>query len=149
MTILKNTSINLQVCKVEIVKISDVASVNYGSNSVHRSVTLKTGKSWKQIYFTPGKLTFSSEQVNDVAGPSFNNKIVLPYPGEDDSTISDLDNLENGRFLTRITLNSGIIKLIGDLDSPCTCQISFSIEKSGRIIEFIQKSILPAFNFSE
>ncbi len=147
MTFLKNKSFNLQVCKIEFAEISDIESLNCNTHLM--VIVWKQGKSWHQFYFTPGKCTFSSDQVNDAAGPYFNNKVTIQFPGEDLSTISDIDNFENKRFILKITLNSGDFKIIGDFDSPCTCQNNLSTEKAGRVFEFLQKSVLPIPNFVE
>lgn len=142
----KNIILNPQICKVEITPVSWVILVNIASNPFYRDVFFKSdGSDWNLIYSTLGKIVFEEEQQEDPAGPFFNQKLEFPYPGEDYSTRINLDNLENQRYLVAITYNSGIRKLLGDLENPCTLKLGFSIEKGGRIITFQRRSIEPAF----
>jgi hypothetical protein len=141
----KSSSLNPQVCKVEIIPVEDVQGINIGSTRMHSSVSLKSGKSWQLIYSTPGKIDFSEEQQDDPAGPCFTQKLEFPYPGEDPSMRASLNNIENQRLLIRLTFNSGVMKLLGNLENPCLCKNSFSSDKGGHIISFSRKSPEPSF----
>ncbi len=142
----KNDNLNPQICKVEISPVQDVLSVNFGENPVYCSVNFKPGGlGWNLVYASPGKIHFEEEQQDDPAGPFFIQKLEFLFPGEDESTRSMLDNMENQRYLVSITFNSGIRKLLGDLENPCTLKMSFAVDKAGRIFTFQRRSVDPAY----
>lgn len=144
----KSSSLNPQVCKIEVLNVTDSTQVIIGQTRIYRSVLLKSGKAWQVIYSTPGKAEFTEEQLEDPGGPFFNQKVEFPYPGEDTSTRQLLDNLENLRLLVVLTLASGVRLLLGDQGNPCLYKTTFSNEKGGRIVNLSSKAAHPAFLFA-
>lgn len=144
----KSTSLNPQVCKVEILDVTDSTQIILGQTRIYRSVLLKSGKTWQLVYSTPGKVEFSEEQAEDPGGPFFNQKVEFPYPGEDITTRQLLDNLENQRLLVVLTLASGVRLLLGDQGNPCLYKSTFSNEKGGRIVNLSCKAAHPAYLFA-
>lgn len=142
----KNDNLNPQVCKIEIVPIGDVSAINFGADRTYRVVTLKSQKSWLEIYFTPGKATYEEEFIEDAAGSAWNQKLEFLYPGEDSDTLNALFNYPSNKWCVKLTFNSALVKLIGDLDNPCLLKKSFSTEKGGHVLSIFRKSSLPALN---
>lgn len=145
MSITKNKNLNPQICKVEFVTTDKVTSVSTGNTLMHRIVNLILNAVWIDIYSTQGTVTFLEEQTEEVAGPFFQQKVEMFFPGEDSDTRAKLLNLENARVLVRITYNSGLVKLLGEPANPCMLKTVFSIEKGGRVVSFTRKSPVPAF----
>ncbi len=118
MSILKNTNLNSIICGILYCFPEEVLSIADGRSEYHKIITLVTGKTWKQIYFTPGSADFQEPQKIDDPGSVFEQKLKFVFPGENESNAITISEISNRPILVLLTYNIGRAKFIGDLDNP-------------------------------
>jgi hypothetical protein len=141
----KNQNLGLSICGVSYIDVNDVSTIINGSDENHKEVTLKPGKNWTNIYFTPGKAQFEDPQDQSNAGPLRNQKLVFPYPGYDTANRTEFNKYGYKGYLFAITYNNEMQLLMGDREFPVrTFMASFNKEGIWEITA-LKKSISPAF----
>lgn len=118
MIIPKNTNLVQLICKLYYGLPDEISSIyeDPAKDEFHKIVTFKTGKVWKDLYFTPGSADFQEQEKQDDAGPVFDQALKFILPGEDDTLEALLDVLRTRCVVIRMEYMSGASKLIGDLD---------------------------------
>lgn len=131
----KSNYLNPTVCAVFCAFVGDISAVSYVSK-FYRSVVFSSGKDWKGVYFTPTKARFAEPPARNTAGVIYAQRLVLPFPGDDESILTSFDNWENQRFIVKVVFSNGTSKLIGSKTNPATFLMDFSTESGGSQITF-------------
>jgi len=137
MTIHKNSNLTPAVCKILFALIDDVQEIS-SPDRFHRVVTFLSGKSWQEIYLTPGTFEFSEKSKDNDAGDLIEQSLKFIFPGEDESNLSDLDAVIGRPVLVKIQYHTGGSKLMGDmLNGAKLSQINqVSAKSTGSQLEF-------------
>ncbi|MFZ4522998.1 MAG: hypothetical protein ACOYNC_14910 [Bacteroidales bacterium] len=128
MSIMKNSNLVLSVCRIFVTPIDEVAAI-ISVNQFCRSVTLKNGKSWQELYFTPGTAEFGEKPKENDAGDLIEQSLKFIFPGEDSSNLFSFDALQGRPVLVKIEVSSGVIKLMGDLENGAKLSVGFQISQ--------------------
>lgn len=140
MAIKKNNNLHVQVCRVKVVPITDVASVTMGSPSYMRQVNLKEGASWIDLYHTPGSAEFTEKWKDTEAGMLFEQILRIQFPGLDETNRADLGMLERRGMLIGISIGEAGVKwlLMGSPDNGARLlsSISAGSKTPGILLEF-------------
>ena len=115
MSIEKNSNLVPAVCTISCVQLDDVDAITSTPDRFHRHVDLKTGKSWEQVYFTPGTAEFSEKPKDTDAGELIEQSLKCIFPGEDDTNLAAFDAIAARPLLVVIHFNTGESKIMGDL----------------------------------
>lgn len=145
MALTKNTNLIPAVCSIQIASISDIASITDSSTAYKKTVTFKQGKTWTDVYHTPGSMKFEEPKGLSNAGPYYKQKAEGFFPGDDAANLTDFNNIDNKRFVVKLTFNNGISKIIGDLNNPAIISIDFATNKGGSAMLYTCDSIYKAF----
>ncbi len=119
MNIEKFEGINMMGFQVlEIIKAADVASI---SKPVDKqvTVTLKPGRLWKKVYFTPESGLLAVSGKEDDAGSYFSVSATVQVPKVQAPTLHYLNEIKHHRLILKVTNNNGEQWLIGTLKQPC------------------------------
>lgn len=104
--------------QLEIIKTADVASISKPvDNQV--TVTLKPGRSWQKVYFTPESGLLSVSGKEDDAGEYFSVIATVQVPKVQTSVLQLLNDIRYRRMLLKVTNNNDEQWLIGTLNQPC------------------------------
>lgn len=141
----KSNELSPEICNIYFIPVDDVSSITVGSDSVHKVITLKNGKSWEEIYTAPASKEYSEEQKDSAAGPYYESKVTLFFPGKDETSMINFDNYGNKRILVRLKFHSGDYLLLGSLEVPVKPYFSFSLKKGGYVVTFEWQSIQPSY----
>ena len=142
----KNTTLIKSVCKVSCILLSEVESMVTGSTRFHRTITLKTGKNYTDIYFTPGSAEFTEKPKDTDSGILYEQSLKIQFPGEDETNLVDLDALTGPPLLIKMELSSGLSKLIGELENGAKMEQTEQLgqKSTGYVLEFLCRSHIKA-----
>jgi len=143
----KNKNLNPQVCKIQYTEIENVAAIIRGSSRSRRKVTFLPGKTWKEIYGTPGKIVYEEKPSPGGSGVLYEQRADMFYPGRDKSNLTDFYDFEETIFLYKVTYTNRDEYLIGNLNEPASVVLDFSTVKGGGAISFICNSTEKAYIF--
>lgn len=134
----KNSILAQTICKIEIVKQVDILSILtlLGVSTV----TLKTGKSWQNFYFTP-----ATAQLTDDSDIVEVKKYVLTffYPGINTDNDFTFESDTRSKWLIKITCNDNQIYLIGNKTIGATFTDKFSSAEPGQNIKMLCETTFP------
>lgn len=114
----KNTNLVQNVCKIQYQFIENVESISRGSSNFHAIVTLSVDNDWLDLYHSPASVSLEEPFLRTNAGRLYEDKITLKYPGEDEDTIEEIDNLVGPGLILRLHFSNGRSKVIGDIANP-------------------------------
>lgn len=138
MSIRKNSNLTPAVCRISFAPLVDIDSISASADRFSRNVSFKSGKTWQDIYFTPGTAEFSEKSKDTEAGDLFEQSLKFIFPGEDEYNLASLDLVLGRPALVRIEYSSGMSKLLGAIDNGAklsqVTQISSKV--SGSQMEF-------------
>ncbi len=134
----KNSNLTPAVCKIFFSLQEDIDAISSIPDRFHRHVDFKSGKTWSEIYFTPGSAEFTEKPKDNDAGELIEQSLKFIFPGEDDTNLADLDAIRARPVLVSIQYSDGESKLMGDLANGAKItQVSqVSSKATGAQIEF-------------
>lgn len=137
MSISKNTSLFNPVCRIMIIPVDETYSVDNDPDRFHRKVNPKNGKSWTEVYFTPGTAELSHKQKDAAAGNLFEHTLAFNTPGADETDNEELDPFIGRPLLVRIGLSNGS-RLMGSMEIPAKLSLSDQVNSkaTGTRMEF-------------
>jgi hypothetical protein len=141
----KNDNLASRVCKIHIVPVSSVESVETSFTDHSRTINLISGQSWEEVYGTPGSMKFEEPVDNSSSGQIFKQKVSCLFPGLDSDNPISFDNIGNKRYIVRITYNNGIMLVIGSIENPAMFSQNYTDEQGGRALVWSCNSPEPAF----
>jgi hypothetical protein len=144
-TLQKNKYLAPTICKIKYTPLDFIELIMRGTSDFARIVQFITGKTWLDLYHTPGKTIF--EQPLDIvsAGSLYNQKLQMFFPGLDISNLSDLFNMDYTEFILKLIFSSGDTYIIGTKENPIRFTDNWSTSNSGSIFTFSRKSIDKAY----
>ena len=74
--------------------------------------------SWQDIYCSQDTMGHSQNQQRDNGGDRYQQSVVGFIPGDEQQIEDGLQELHDQRYLVRITLPSGTVKIVGSLKEP-------------------------------
>lgn len=89
------------------------------------NIVFKAGKSWNNLYFTPGTLNIEEKEKDNEGGKIIDFDIKLNYPGDTRSSSSELEMMRNRLYLIKIVDMNNNSFLYGTDTNP----FSMSVEK--------------------
>lgn len=137
MSLLKNKTLLVSFCLVEIVPLDDVDTIVNTTDKYHVTVNLKSGKAWTSVYFTPGTAELSEKLKETDAGVLSELLFKITYPGVDESNIQSFDGFLDRPLLAVFHLSDGGKILIGCIGNGAklTLNAQISSKSSGSFIE--------------
>lgn len=119
--VLKRTPGNTaSLCKIEVVEVGDVESIPLIYNGrVLNQVTLKSGKSWTEIYHTTDTAHFVERPVVVNGAEAYESIVKWRVPRSHWSTLGVILPWKGKRFLARITDMNRARLLMGSIEEPC------------------------------
>lgn len=118
MALAKNTNLTSKIIKVYYALSENVASVLKTSTDLTKQVTFNVGQDWNELYFTAGTAKFSEPMQEDRSGKIYDQTLQLNYPGEDEANAITLYNITARKIIVRLDYNTGMHKIMGDLERP-------------------------------
>ena len=146
MTIAKNTNLIPMECKIFIAPLIDVDSITNAADRFHRSVTFETGKTWQEVYFTPGTAELTEKPKDTDAGELIEQSLKFIFPGDGDGNLASMDAILNRPALVKIQFQDATSKLMGDTanGAKLTQLSQFSAKGAGSTLEFSCMAIYRA-----
>lgn len=141
----KSANLSPEICEIYFASINDVSTITDGSDTFHKVVTFKSQKNWEKIYCSPASKEFTELQKESEAGPYYEQKVNLSYPGDDEGVREDFENYGNKRLLIKLVYHSGIEKLLGSLTNPVKSFADYTLKNGGHAVSFECKAIQKAF----
>ena len=134
----KNSNLVPAVCQIFCAPLGDVDTMAPAPDRFHRCVVLKSGKSWQQIYFTPGTAEFTEKPKDTDSGELIEQSLKCFFPGEDAANLAGFEAITRRPLLVMIQFDTGWGKIMGDLGNGAKlAQTSqFSAKGSGSQLEF-------------
>lgn len=146
-TLLKNSNLLAKVCAIQYIPCSDVISVVRGSSDFSRVVNMATGKTWLDLYATPGSMKFSQPTAQSAAGTFYDQKLSIKFPGLDPDNLPSLFNTDATEYIVKLTMAGGDEYIMGDKKQPARLVEDFSTESSGFSLTFVCKSTQRACQY--
>lgn len=145
MMISKNSNLTPAICRVFFVPLVEVASVLPVTDGFHFQVDLNPGKTWKEIYFTPGSTELSEKPKESEPGLLYEQTLRMSFPGDDDTNLAALDQIVDHPGLIKIQLSSGQFHLMGEIENGARLSRSLQLaaKNSGSQLEFTCLGIRP------
>jgi hypothetical protein len=81
-------------------------------------IALAAGYAWSGMYCSPDTMGYQQDQVNDNNGQSFAQQVVGFIPGDETAIEIELLKLNQVRFVCRVTLPNGTLKIVGSRADP-------------------------------
>jgi hypothetical protein len=79
-------------------------------------IIFNTGKTWNEIYFTPGTLNIDEKKKSDDGGEIIEYTVKLSFPGDTSAATLQFDNMSKRKLLLLIEDQNGNIQLYGTLN---------------------------------
>jgi hypothetical protein len=115
----KYTNTNIAALqKIQIIPIGDVDLVKVDIMNLTAQVTLKTGCSFIDIYFSPGTGALESKASDTENGPVFNVLISANHPKLSLDKSLDIFAFLEQRFIVKVTDMNANTFIIGNIDNP-------------------------------
>lgn len=146
-TLTKNIHLAPRVCSIQYIPCAMVASLTRGSSNFARKVNFMPGKTWLDLYHTPGSATFDQPSEKTPSGTIYNQKLEIFFPGLDTANLADLFNMDYTEFILKIKWSTGDSYLIGSKEIPVIFSENWSSSKGGSIFTFFRKSIEKAHKY--
>ena len=137
MSIIKNSNLLISVCRIFFVSLDDVSNVLMVPDRFHRTVILKSGTQWQEIYFTAGTAEFTEKSKVTDAGELIDQSLKFIFPGEDESNLLNMDSILGPPVIVKIGMPLGY-KIIGDINCGAKLQQNYQIsaKSTGSQFEF-------------
>jgi hypothetical protein len=137
MSLSKNLNLLTLICKIEIISLEDVDSIVNTTDRYHVAVTLKSGKSWTQVYFTPGTEDLSIKVKDNDAGIISELSFKSVFPGVADGNFQSFDSFTDRPLLVKFHCSTGEKILLGRLGNGAKLNVSrqLSYKSSGSVLE--------------
>ena len=97
----------------------------------HKFIVLKSGCSWKSIYFTPGSQEFTETEKIDDAGSIFEQALKFIFPGDDHGNALLFETLSNRPIVVLIKFCNSTIIILGDTDNPA--RLTTDLQLTGKL----------------
>ena len=138
MSLTKNSNLVPVICNVYFSPIEDVDSIFSGTDRFHQIVVFNSGKSWQEIYFTPGTAEFNEKPKDNDAGTLFEQSLKFIFPGEDESNASAFDQVMDRPVLVKMQYSNGILKILGTKEIPARLSLVSQVtpKSTGAQFEF-------------
>ena len=125
----KNQESNPLICKIEYAFFDEIETLS--KIDVHRaSITMKTGKVFKQLYGTPSSYSFSESPQSTPAGLLYKQTLSLNYPGLNRDAQPDIIAMEKKPVVVKITFQHEMMLIIGSPSAPAKVFSSLSSAES-------------------
>ena len=142
MTVLKNPSTFISSCKVSIALVEDVSAINRLTDRYHLQVVFKSGKSWQDIYYTPGTGELSASLKETDAGILWEQTFKMSLPGDGETNLSKFNSLIDRPIVVKITYSDGTVRMLGNLRIPARLSSNFVINAKSSAIRSLTFSCL-------
>ena len=138
MDISKNLNLVFGACRVFLVPVEDVLAVSAGADRFHQSVSLKEGKAWTEIYFTPGTAEIGEKPKDTDSGLLYEQMLKFELPGEDKALLSLLDKFTSRPLLVKVQFSNVLSKLFGGMENGAKLLPTYQVssKSSGYLLEF-------------
>ena len=117
MNITANNSANIQIKRIQVVKASDVDSIDYAIGARNKTITLKAGGEWIEIPFTMGTGDFSENGKRDSQGVLIAQDLAFDIAGQNNNNDDVLSKLERIPVIALITWIDDSRKFLGSKDN--------------------------------
>lgn len=119
-------------------------------NAIHEELTFSAGASFHSGYSTAKTLAFTENMQFNSAGSFFNQKLIGFYPTLNPEAFSLFAWMQNRKFLVKVKDHSGLLRLVGTLEQPCSFSYNpdsgkVATDRRGVSFEFVCDNIFPAF----
>jgi hypothetical protein len=131
----KNSSRLLPVCKIFVVPVTDVNTFAEGSSRFRRTITLKTGKEWLEIYFTAGTAKYNEKEKEEDAGSLIEQTLKFSFPGEDSDTASLIASISLRQLIVLMSISGSTPKVFGSLENGARLKINRELSAKGSSTE--------------
>lgn len=145
MSLTKNKYLSPIISRIFVAKTYTINAINAGIDNNHKVIDFKVGHSWVEIYKTPKDTHFDESVKTSPAGKLFDQKLSLYFPGDDESNITDFEELEGQPLCVRFEYDNGKSRFFGALDNPAFISINYSTKSGGASILFDCTSKFRAF----
>lgn len=145
MNLTKNKNLAPVIAKVFYAYTYNVGEIGNGVDDNHKVVLFKNGTDWTEVYKVPRDADFEEVVKKSDAGKLYDQKLPISFPGDDDTNVSDFEELEDRPLLIMFQYDNGKRRFFGSLDNPVEALISYSTNKGGAVITFSCTSKFRAF----
>jgi hypothetical protein len=118
MNIPKNLNRIPSICKVLFTFCPEIDSITFVTDSFHESIALKTGGTWRSIYFAPGSAEYTEVQKLEDPGSLFSQTLRFVFPGEDENNSAFFDAILHVPLVALVQYSNGAFKIIGSTRNP-------------------------------
>ena len=105
MNLPKNVNLVQVITEISWIR-SDFVSINTGNDKFHKILTRYKGNDFSSIYFAIGSAKFQQQDLFPEAGFIFDQELKITVPGEDHSTLEQIDTFRLFPLLLKITFNN-------------------------------------------
>lgn len=121
----KNNNLVPVITGISFAPVSDIDTMEQGTDRFRRVVTFLSQKDWIPVYFTPGTAELVEKPKDNDAGELFEISLKFLFPGDDEATLAALDPMTDRPVVVRIGYDHGGVKVIGSPENPARLQQSF------------------------
>lgn len=141
----KNTFLAPAICRVFCLPLSELMEILPVTDGFHFQVLLNPGKSWKEIYFTPGSAELGEKPKETEAGVLYEQTLRILFPGDGDANLAQLEQLQDRPLLIRIELSSGQTHLMGSAENGARLSrtLQLSAKATASQLEFSCQATTP------
>lgn len=142
--VIKNTPGHQTTCRLFVAPVEEISAITQTTDKFHRSVTFASGKTWTEIYYTPGTGELVEKYKETDAGALWEQSLKVSFPTDAASGTLQLDPFVDRPIVVKIDMSCGTSRLIGDLANPARMAINFKMggkEAAGRTLEFTCSAI--------
>ena len=127
MTLSKNQNLLSTICNVYFAFPEEISSYVDGADPYHVVITFKTGKAWKEIYFTPGSAEVTENLKAAEQGVLHDQLLKFIFPGEDDGNLRDLELMKDRPVILKMYFPSANkSKIMGTMENGARLIFNFS-----------------------
>lgn len=128
MSITKNNKIALPV-SIDYILWSEMGVATVLGNQI--SIELISGAEWKNIYATPGSISFEEQTPDSPDGDLYNVALSFNTPGIDQGISAQLDNLIRNDLVLKVNFSDGTSRLIISVHYSIPSRIKTEDAKTG------------------
>lgn len=116
-----HTGINIGgVTSVQWIYQNDVGSCQFSPATLIAVVTPKSGKSWNDLYGSPGTINIESDPKDSDAGMVHTYKIKMLVPKSRIDAEQQLFAMDGRKIVVKVKDKNGTVRLFGTTESFCT-----------------------------
>jgi hypothetical protein len=136
MSLNKNKNLAPVITRVFFAYAYNIGAINVGNDDNHKVVIFKPGKDWVEIYKVPKNVNFDELPKKTDAGILYDQKLSLIFPGDDESNITDLGDLEIIPLVIKFEYDNKKSRFFGDANNSVKASAPYSADRGGYSIVF-------------